>query len=177
LDTQGYLSINFSDNYYYLSQRHPEVPRLTEQHVKAINAFNEIAGSEKLRMDYLLEPGDIELLNNHICLHTRSSFVDDVVSISSQAQQQFVRKYGFSVVEPHVTGLSKRHLQNHPPPVCVGGGASGLTIVLHVLHLITGPMPCEVAQSHLCKCEYIIIGQNKSAATDTLTVPFLLIAH
>lgn len=27
---EGYLSINYSDNYYLLSQRHAEVPRLTK---------------------------------------------------------------------------------------------------------------------------------------------------
>ena len=32
----GYLSINFSDNYYFASQRHAEVPRLTEDQLRAI---------------------------------------------------------------------------------------------------------------------------------------------
>jgi Taurine catabolism dioxygenase TauD, TfdA family len=27
-------------------------------------------------MDYLLQPGEIQLLSNHTCLHTRSAFVD-----------------------------------------------------------------------------------------------------
>ncbi len=27
-------------------------------------------------MDYVLQPGDIQLLNNHTCLHFRSSFED-----------------------------------------------------------------------------------------------------
>lgn len=73
---KGYLSVNFSDNYFFLSQRHPEVPRLTEQHLEAIRRFNELAASDALRMDFVLQPGDIQLLNNHTQLHTRSEFED-----------------------------------------------------------------------------------------------------
>ena len=31
----GYLSVNFSSNYFLLSQRHPDVPRLTPAHLEA----------------------------------------------------------------------------------------------------------------------------------------------
>jgi hypothetical protein len=33
---KGYLSVNYSDNYYLLSQRHAEVPRLTPAHYEAM---------------------------------------------------------------------------------------------------------------------------------------------
>lgn len=33
---KGHLFVNFSSNYYYLSQRHPEVPRLTPEQLEAI---------------------------------------------------------------------------------------------------------------------------------------------
>lgn len=73
---KGWLSINYSDNYYLLSQRHAEVPRLTPAHYEAIRVFNELASSDELRMDYVLQPGDIQLLSNHTCLHARGGFVD-----------------------------------------------------------------------------------------------------
>ena len=77
---QGGLSVNYSDNYYLLSQRHPDVPRLTQQHHEAMALFNEIASSDALRLDSMLQPGDIQLLNNHTQLHTRSKFEDFPVS-------------------------------------------------------------------------------------------------
>lgn len=77
---QGGLSVNYSDNYYHLSQRHPDVPRLTQQHHEAMALFNEIASSDALRMDAMLQPGDIQLLNNHTQLHTRAEFEDFPVS-------------------------------------------------------------------------------------------------
>jgi len=35
--------VNYSDNYYRLSQRFPEVPRLTPAHYEAMAMFNELA--------------------------------------------------------------------------------------------------------------------------------------
>jgi len=35
--------VNYSDNYYRLSQRFPEVPRLTPAHYEAMAVFNELA--------------------------------------------------------------------------------------------------------------------------------------
>lgn len=73
---KGYLSINYSDNYYLLSQRHAEVPRLTQAHYEAMELFNSLAKSDELRMDYMLQPGEIQLLSNHTQLHTRAAFED-----------------------------------------------------------------------------------------------------
>eukprot|EP00879_Flechtneria_rotunda_P008142 GHRR01008527.1.p1 GENE.GHRR01008527.1~~GHRR01008527.1.p1 ORF type:complete len:362 (+),score=138.84 GHRR01008527.1:379-1464(+) len=73
---KGYLSVNYSDNYFLLSQRHAEVPRLTPEQYDAMKLFNELASSDELRLDYMLQPGEIQLLNNHTQLHARSEFVD-----------------------------------------------------------------------------------------------------
>ena len=72
----GYLSVNYSDNYYLLSQRHAEVPRLTPAHYEAMALFNQLAASDELRLDMMLQPGEIQVLSNHTALHTRSAFED-----------------------------------------------------------------------------------------------------
>ncbi|GFR42078.1 hypothetical protein Agub_g2873, partial [Astrephomene gubernaculifera] len=71
---RGYLSVNYSDNYYHLSQRHPEVPRLTPQHHEALALFNELAASPQLSLRTVLQPGDVQLVSNHTCLHYRGAF-------------------------------------------------------------------------------------------------------
>lgn len=73
---KGYLSINYSDNYYLLSQRHAEVPRLTKAHYEAMELFNQLAASDELRLDHTLQPGEIQVLSNHTQLHTRAAFED-----------------------------------------------------------------------------------------------------
>ncbi len=80
---QGYLSSPYLPTYYELAQRHPEVPRLSEKQQEAIRLYNALALSDKLRLDMILQPGDIQLLSNHTQLHTRSAFVDYPVRRSS----------------------------------------------------------------------------------------------
>ncbi|KAL6780837.1 hypothetical protein ACKKBG_A08640 [Auxenochlorella protothecoides x Auxenochlorella symbiontica] len=74
---QGNLTVNWSSNYYLLSQRHEAVPRLTPAHLEAIRLFDELAASPRHSIRYQLQPGDIQLLSNHTVLHARSAFVDD----------------------------------------------------------------------------------------------------
>ena len=57
-------------------QRHAEVPRLTPAHYEAMALFNELAASDALRLDHMLQPGEIQLLSNHTQLHTRAAFED-----------------------------------------------------------------------------------------------------
>lgn len=72
----GYLSVNHTGTYYHLAQRHSYVPRMTPKQRQALAVFNALAGSDTLRMDFKLLPGDIQLLNNLTMQHQRSSFVD-----------------------------------------------------------------------------------------------------
>ena len=39
--------------------------------------FEEVAFSPALRLDWVLRPGDVQLLSNHTALHSRQGFVDD----------------------------------------------------------------------------------------------------
>jgi hypothetical protein len=47
-----------------------------------MDLFNELAGSEELKITYMLQPGDIQLLSNHTVLHHRGAFRDGPVSTS-----------------------------------------------------------------------------------------------
>lgn len=71
---QGFLSVVHSGTYYELSQRHDFVPRLTEKQKEALQLFSALAQDQALKMEFLLQPGDIQLLNNHTQQHQRSSF-------------------------------------------------------------------------------------------------------
>lgn len=38
--------------------------------------MEDLADSVELRMDYVLQPGDIQLLHNHSIVHARTAYVD-----------------------------------------------------------------------------------------------------
>ena len=66
------------------ASRHEDVPEQTDIQKRAIKAFEELADSQELRMDYVLQPGDIQLLHNHSIVHARTAYVDhDDVSCST----------------------------------------------------------------------------------------------
>lgn len=75
--SRGFLSVNISSNYYRDSQRFPDVPRLTAAQLAAVAAFEALADDPRFFLEHALEPGDIQLLNNHNVLHTRSAFEND----------------------------------------------------------------------------------------------------
>ena len=76
---QGFLSSPYTATYYKLAQRHADVPRMTEKQYEALRLYNALALSDKLRLDLMLQAGDIQLLSNHTQIHTRSAFVDHPV--------------------------------------------------------------------------------------------------
>jgi hypothetical protein len=70
----GYFSGIFSANYLRAAQEFPEVPRMTRAQEEALQLFGEL--SEALALEMTFEPGDIQLLNNHVTYHARTSFED-----------------------------------------------------------------------------------------------------
>ncbi len=57
-------------------QSFPDVPRLSPQQIEALDLFDELLAREDLCYHMDLLPGDIQLLNNHIVLHSRTEYED-----------------------------------------------------------------------------------------------------
>ena len=72
------LFVNLSSNYYVAAAaRFPDsVPPLTPAQLAAVAKVEAMAASPRFALSCSLEPGDIQLLNNHTCLHTREAFRD-----------------------------------------------------------------------------------------------------
>lgn len=54
----------------------PEVARLTARQVAALDLFDETLRRDDLCFDMQFEPGDIQLINNHVVLHSRTDYED-----------------------------------------------------------------------------------------------------
>lgn len=70
----GHFTGLFSPAYVRSAQEFPEVPRLTRQQEQALELFGVL--SEELALDMAFEPGDIQLLNNHLIYHARTRYDD-----------------------------------------------------------------------------------------------------
>jgi hypothetical protein len=54
----------------------PELPRLTDAQKEAMSLINTLANEPRFHLSMMFEPGDIQLLNNHVTLHSRTGFED-----------------------------------------------------------------------------------------------------
>ena len=70
----GHFTGLFSPAYIRSAQHFPEVPRLSERQEEALQLFGRL--SDELALDMHFEPGDIQLLNNHLIYHARTDYVD-----------------------------------------------------------------------------------------------------
>ncbi|MDB6001565.1 MAG: Taurine catabolism dioxygenase TauD, TfdA family [Rhizobacter sp.] len=62
--------------YIKSAQRFPEVPRLTPQQLEAMALIDTLAASDEFRLDMGFRQGDVQFLNNHLVLHSRTGFED-----------------------------------------------------------------------------------------------------
>ena len=75
-DVDGSPSIFYIGWYIRDAQRHPEVPRLTDDQRAAMDLIETIANDPAFHVEMDFRPGDIQLLNNAVILHAREAYDD-----------------------------------------------------------------------------------------------------
>src|SRR5690606_20456088 len=58
------------------AQRHPEVPRLTDEQLEAMELLEAIANDPAVHVEMDFRPGDIQWINNGRVLHAREAYDD-----------------------------------------------------------------------------------------------------
>ncbi len=71
----GYLSSRYVRGRIGPAATLRNVP-LTARQIEALDLFDQLADRDDLRLDMEFQPGDIQLLNNHVTVHSRSDFED-----------------------------------------------------------------------------------------------------
>lgn len=72
---KGKLSCRYLRQYIELGHEMLEHP-LSQVELKALDIFDEIMLREEMRLNMMLEPGDMQFANNYLVLHSRNSFED-----------------------------------------------------------------------------------------------------
>ncbi len=71
----GKLSCRYLRQYTELGHEIMKQP-LARVEVEALDLFDRIIGLERIRLDMMLEPGDLQFANNYAVLHSRTAFED-----------------------------------------------------------------------------------------------------
>ena len=72
----GRLRTFYHSDYFRSVQRHASAPRFTETEHELLDLYEQIASSPELRLDMRFEPGDVQLISNHVVLHARTAYED-----------------------------------------------------------------------------------------------------
>ena len=72
---EGKLNFRYLRQYIELGHEERNMP-LSLVEIEALDILDSIIQQPDLRLDMMLEPGDIQLANNHLVLHSRTSFED-----------------------------------------------------------------------------------------------------
>ena len=73
---KGRFFARFGQKYVESAQRFPDVPRLTDAQIEAMNMFSALALSKEIRLDMDFKRGDMQFLNNHFIVHSRTEYQD-----------------------------------------------------------------------------------------------------
>lgn len=92
----GQLRTFYMKEYFQSAYRHSIDPPTTDGVMPALDAevmkaYDEICDDPRLHLDMQFEPGDIQLLNNHVVLHARTAYEDAGPSSSAQSQRHLLR--------------------------------------------------------------------------------------
>jgi hypothetical protein len=71
----GALSTLYVSDYFRSIERHPG-EALSADERELLDLYDELAASPEMAIAYDLEPGDVQLVNNHVLLHARDAFDD-----------------------------------------------------------------------------------------------------
>lgn len=98
---EGRFYAQHGPTYVKSAQRFPEVPRLSEAQLAAMELIDRLAASDEFRLDMDFRPGDIQFLNNHLVLHSRTGFEDyDEPDRKRHLLRLWLRTPGYASVPP-----------------------------------------------------------------------------
>jgi hypothetical protein len=75
-EVDGQLFSRWNWNRVTTAQQLPGVSQLSRSHTEALDRFDEIVRRPNLAHTMWLEPGDIQIVNSHVTLHSRTEFDD-----------------------------------------------------------------------------------------------------
>jgi len=73
---EGRLTVHYIRGYIESAQRFAELPPLSDAQIEAMDLFDEIAYEDGMGLNFMCEPGDVQLINNYAVMHARLPFED-----------------------------------------------------------------------------------------------------
>jgi Taurine catabolism dioxygenase TauD, TfdA family len=75
-DPRGRLSVSYGPDYIRSAQRGAQVPPLSPAQLAAMAVLDQMNSDPRFSVTMDLRPGDMQFLNNHVVLHSRTAYED-----------------------------------------------------------------------------------------------------
>ena len=73
---KGYFACRYTRTHIRSAEMNPEIEDLSLKQTEALELIDEICRQPEFNLTMMFEPGDIQFLNNHLTMHTRTAFID-----------------------------------------------------------------------------------------------------
>jgi hypothetical protein len=73
---KGFFAARYLRHFVNIAQDIPAVPKMSEKQIEALDLIEKLADSSELCADMAFEPGDIQIINNFVSLHSRAGYTD-----------------------------------------------------------------------------------------------------
>jgi len=103
------------------AQKLPGVPQLSDEHWAALKCFDEIVRRPELAYSMWLQPGDVQIVNSHVTLHSRTDFEDP----EDPARKRLLYRLWLTPPDSERLPESWRELYRSVMPGTVRGGIRG----------------------------------------------------
>lgn len=109
-DVDGTPRVFYIGWYIRDAQRHPDVPRLTYAQAEALDLIESIANDPAFHVEMDFRPGDVQLLNNAVILHSREAYEDHAdLDRRRHLLRLWLRAHDFTSVEDRLrAGIPSR---------------------------------------------------------------------
>jgi hypothetical protein len=118
---EGKLFSKWNRNRVSSAQKIEGVPQIAPRHREALEEFDRVVRRPELAYTMYLEPGDMQLVNSHVTVHSRTDFVDH----RSAAEKRLLWRLWLSTPQGERLPESWRVLYRAVEPATVRGGIRG----------------------------------------------------
>ncbi|HYC46796.1 MAG TPA: TauD/TfdA family dioxygenase [Burkholderiales bacterium] len=117
----GKLFSRWNWNRVTSAQKLPGVPQLSDEHWAALKQYDQIVRRPELAYSMWLQPGDVQIVNSHVTLHSRTEFVDH----DEPAKKRLLYRLWLAPPDSERLPESWRALYRSVEPGTVRGGIRG----------------------------------------------------
>lgn len=120
-EAEGRLVCRWNWNRVNTAQDIPGIPQLHPEHRDALIKYDEIVRKPELVHDMWMEPGDVQIINSHVTLHSRTEFIDH----EDEAKKRLMFRLWIAPPDSQALPQSWKQLYREIEPGVVRGGIRG----------------------------------------------------